>query len=201
MIYRELGELRKSLNDLNSAFESSPNDYVITRERGITRKQMGDFSEALTDFDHSILMNPNDEISFQQRGIVHRILGKYNLSLQDLNISIRLLPVDHLTYRERALTRLLMGNVQKAVQDIEKSLQFRSNSKKTMELKRIVMEKLKDAQMRRRNSTLISLAQNQKEEQIGKHNSEINVDFEFSDVELDLETVQEIVLFHDNLQD
>jgi tetratricopeptide (TPR) repeat protein len=53
-------DTEKALQDLDSAVQLEPNDYIAYKNRGAVRGMIGDFEGAVSDFNYCLSLGPPD---------------------------------------------------------------------------------------------------------------------------------------------
>jgi len=83
---------QKTLEDINQAIRSEPDNADLYRRRGIALKKMGQFNQALVDFSRSIELNPDDAGSYSERGKAYSKLGRFDAAIKDYDRALDLDP-------------------------------------------------------------------------------------------------------------
>ncbi len=92
------GELRRALEQVNTAIRIEPKEALFFTLRGEIRARKGQRRQALADFDRALALNPDHYLPKMQRGLLERELGHEAEAERDLKASIALLPTAEAYY-------------------------------------------------------------------------------------------------------
>lgn len=122
LVYEEIGELEKSIADLNLAVLLEPKNPEPYNRRGNFFANRSNFDEALKDFGKAISLDPNYSRPYVNRGFVYTKLGKFDLSLVDFNRAVNLEPKFGKAFYNRGCAYFELKRYDEAMQDMKSAL-------------------------------------------------------------------------------
>lgn len=93
LIYRELGQHQKSIEDLSTALVINKKDSLIHYNRGLAYFKNKEFEKCIADFENSLKLSPNKDIQsdiYYQIGIAYSKLEKLNNAIEYFTCAINL---------------------------------------------------------------------------------------------------------------
>ncbi|CAD8092570.1 unnamed protein product [Paramecium primaurelia] len=70
LLYQNIGEKDKALNDYNKAIQLDPNDAEAYYNRAILYQEIGENEKALNDFNQAFQLNPNFVNAFYRKSVI-----------------------------------------------------------------------------------------------------------------------------------
>lgn len=123
LLYKQMGEKEKALEDYNTIIKMKGDTYMEAfLNRGLTKKMMGDYNGALADLNQAIEEFPQNEELLKNRGNIHLLFGLHRKAIDDYTQAIQLNPDYAEAYYNRALAFLLIYDKISACTDLEKSI-------------------------------------------------------------------------------
>ncbi|HKU98033.1 MAG TPA: tetratricopeptide repeat protein, partial [Vineibacter sp.] len=85
--YRELGEPRAAIRDLDAAVERDPKNSEMMGLRGYVYFEMKQYERAIADFDAALRLDPRNLNALLGRGNANADRGRVDLAMQDYNLA------------------------------------------------------------------------------------------------------------------
>jgi protein O-mannosyl-transferase len=123
-IYSQEGNVKRALQEFNTAIQINPNFAEAYSNRGLIYSRQGDFNQALQDFSQAIQINPDYAEAYSNRGLIYSRQGDFNQALQDFNQAIQINPNFTEAYNNRGLIYLRRGELNQALQDFNQAIQI-----------------------------------------------------------------------------
>ena len=76
-VYRQLGEIEKSIFHYNQSIQINPNNHHAYNNLGLTLKELGKVDEAIKNYKKAIFINKNYIEAYCNLAVTHNELGKY----------------------------------------------------------------------------------------------------------------------------
>lgn len=119
LIYADLDQHRKAVDDFTQALRISPNVADYFTHRGTAFFALSDFKRAVADIDAALVLEPKNPDLYFRRALAYMQDGDNEIALADLNKAIELSPKPPAVfYMKRAIIKSLMRNHEGAIQDI-----------------------------------------------------------------------------------
>lgn len=115
LAYKQAGELRLALDDLNRAVELVPNNFKSFNNRGLVLLEKGEVAPAIHDFDRAIALAPNDNNAYFNRGLALRKKREPVAALADFDRAIALNPEDIRARNNKGLVLQELGEPDRAL--------------------------------------------------------------------------------------
>jgi tetratricopeptide (TPR) repeat protein len=82
------GQLGKSIEFFNLAYEKGGEPVAVCLSRGAAAMALGHYQEAVKDFSRVLQEDAKNERAHYYRGLAHAALGEYQLAIDDLTFSL-----------------------------------------------------------------------------------------------------------------
>ncbi|TRX52404.1 tetratricopeptide repeat protein [Fulvivirga sp. M361] len=138
VLYNELGEMTKALNDWDKVLTLNPENQEALRNRGLTYFQLGEYMEAIADFDKALEQAPGQSFTRINRGYSYYLLNQPDKALTDLNKGIEQMPRYYLGRYFRALVYLQKRKKKEACRDLKRAIEL---GMKEADIDRILIKK------------------------------------------------------------
>ena len=150
LVFNELGEFEKSIEDYNRAIELDSRCALAYNNRGYTKYKMQDYKGALSDYNKAILLNPRlkialdnkaklflevcmeDDKDFSEKyylsiGIDEVRRGQYNEAISTLKECLKYNPNSHLAYFYIGVAYHTIGDEDSAIDSYSKAIEKDKN--------------------------------------------------------------------------
>ena len=142
--YLESGEYSRALPYFTDAIALDPRDAVAYYNRGLAYHELGQYEKAIENYSETIRLDPQVADAYYNRGRSYSQLGQYERVLEDLNEALRINPLDADFYYHRSLAYIVLDLYERALEDLNKALRINPLHEKTVELRRELLEYIKN---------------------------------------------------------
>lgn len=122
--YCKIDEFDKALNDLNTAIELNPDDFIAYNNRGNVYRRKDEINNALGDFNIALTLKPDYADAYHNRSNVYSNEGSFDRALKDLNMAIELEPDFAEAYNSRGSVYHKTGELEKAIADFNTAIEL-----------------------------------------------------------------------------
>jgi tetratricopeptide (TPR) repeat protein len=122
--YYDLGEMHKSLTDINTALKlnkSNPDHHFLL---GLLKSKSENYPGAIKSFNKAIKINSKNPKYYYDRAIAYLLGEDIDDAVKDLDMAISLKPDYAHAYFSRGYCKHLLGKKDDAVRDLNKSIEF-----------------------------------------------------------------------------
>jgi protein O-mannosyl-transferase len=127
LVYSEIGQYDKALDDINKALAIDPLSYGDYNNRGRSYFGKGLIDTAIEDFGKAISINPNYDKAYYNRGFAYTEKKQYDKAIEDYNKAIAINPRYYRTYNYRGLAFYKKGLFDHAIEDFDTAITLRPN--------------------------------------------------------------------------
>ena len=122
--WREAGEPKKGLADLNEALLLEPDNPGWLSNRGLIYDDLGEYDRAIRDYDRAIQLGSSDALLYNNRGLAHKANKEYDAALRDYSQAIRLDPRMSDAFFNRGNAYKARGTYNLAVRDYGQAIRL-----------------------------------------------------------------------------
>ncbi len=116
LLYVELGEHRRAVEDYSRVIDLAPGDSHTYFQRARALAELGEHRSAIDDYGIAIRLDPDDHVARYNRGTSSAELGNFDSAIEDFDTAIGLAPNDADPYYNRGVTYAEMGEHLRAVE-------------------------------------------------------------------------------------
>ena len=125
VVYTNLKQYQRAIEDYNAAIRLMPNDYESYNNRGGAYSNLGQYQRAIEDYDEAIRLKSDFAAAYNNRGTAYGNLGKKQLAIEDYSSAIRLEPAQAASYFNRGNAYLKLGQKQRAIEDYNEFIRLK----------------------------------------------------------------------------
>jgi len=89
VVYRNKGETKKALSDIEEAIRLNPEIAIAYFNRGILKNDLDDIDGAISDYSKCIELMPNYLTAYYKRGLTHERQSNYKEALYDYDVVLK----------------------------------------------------------------------------------------------------------------
>ncbi|HEY1789771.1 MAG TPA: tetratricopeptide repeat protein [Verrucomicrobiae bacterium] len=137
------GSFDEALADYNRAIELKPDSAMAYNNRAELKRRKGDAEGALDDYHQAIRLKPDSAVFYCNRSMARRMKQDLEGATTDCERAIELKPELALAYNNRGMIKKDKGDLDGALSDVEKAISlepktvgFRANRDKLLEIKK-----------------------------------------------------------------
>ncbi len=118
IVYRNKGEIKKALSDIDEAIRLNPDLAIAYFNRGILKTDSGDIDGAVSDFTRCIEMMPDYLTAYYKRGLVYEKKSDYKRAVKDYNTVLKKKPLHFGSLFQRGLIHARYKRYNLAIKDL-----------------------------------------------------------------------------------
>ncbi|MCS6833127.1 MAG: tetratricopeptide repeat protein, partial [Flammeovirgaceae bacterium] len=123
-IYRTIGRLDASIQDLNRAIQLNPNYFYAYKSRSRSFRLQRNYAQALADVNKSLEISPDYFLGYLERGLLYLETNQGELAIKDFKKMIALHPEKSIGYQYAGWGSYLLGNLEESLHYTQKCLQL-----------------------------------------------------------------------------